>query len=64
MKKFYISNKVSGVFLGVYEGETKEDALNALARDAGYKDYAHYLEMVGAKNVLLVEEVTDESGVE
>jgi hypothetical protein len=36
---YTISNSRSGVILGVYEGTSKDDALDTLARDAGYADY-------------------------
>lgn len=38
MKRFSIGNK-QGADLGIYEGETADDALDAMARDAGYSDY-------------------------
>lgn len=37
---FKISNPASGVILGVYPGDTEAEALDSLARDAGYRDYA------------------------
>ena len=37
--KFNICNKVSGVDLGDYEGADKAEAMDAMAKDAGYKDY-------------------------
>ena len=40
MKRFEISNTNSGLVIGAYEGETAEDALDAMARDAGYSNYA------------------------
>jgi len=36
---YTISNAISGMVLGVYEGASKDDALDTLARDAGYEDY-------------------------
>lgn len=47
MKKWKIENRVSGVNLGVYEGPTQGDALDAMARDAGYRDYAEACEVTG-----------------
>ena len=38
--KYEISNTIGGVILGVYEGEIEQDALDAMAQDAGYKDAA------------------------
>lgn len=40
IQRWNIRNRLSGVDLGVYEGPTKSAALNAMARDAGYRDYA------------------------
>lgn len=40
MKRFEITNTNSGLVLGAYEGETAEEALDAMARDAGYSSYA------------------------
>lgn len=40
MSKYLITNTISGVELGVYEGNTESEALDAMARDAGYSDYA------------------------
>jgi hypothetical protein len=39
MTTFEISNQTSGYVLGTYEGATEMDALNALARDAGYDNW-------------------------
>lgn len=40
LRKWKITQTKSGVEMGVYEGETKRDALDAMARDAGYDDHA------------------------
>jgi hypothetical protein len=40
MSRYQIENTVSGVILGIYEGATETEALDACARDAGYADYA------------------------
>ena len=39
MKTWIIKNIVDGVVLGAYEGETEKDALDAMARAAGFKNY-------------------------
>lgn len=56
MKKFEIANRNSGLVLGVYEGETKEEALDAMARDAGYASYAGRPEEAGTEDDLIVTE--------
>lgn len=40
MTHFTISNTISGAHLGIYQGDTKAQALDALANDAGYEDHA------------------------
>lgn len=39
MNRYAISVQSSGVDLGVYEGDTEDGAIDAMARDAGYADY-------------------------
>jgi hypothetical protein len=40
MTKYQIAVKTSGVDLGVYDGADEDEAVEAMARDAGYRDYA------------------------
>jgi len=40
MTAFIITQPASGVVLGAFEGETAADAVDAMARDAGYDDAA------------------------
>jgi hypothetical protein len=47
MKTYSIGNKVSGAHLGTYDGETEKEALDAMARDAGYRDYVHASQETG-----------------
>lgn len=54
--RYSISNRISGHVLGVYEGDTEEQALDALAQDAGYRDYADQARQLGRT----VEELRDE----
>lgn len=57
-KSFRIENSKSGADLGVYEGETAADALDAMARDAGYADYQHCAETTGSdESDLIITEV-------
>lgn len=55
MKLYRIINELSGVALGVYEGETEQDALDAMARDAGYADHAEATEVAGSEGVVVEE---------
>jgi hypothetical protein len=41
MALYRIDNNKSGVFLGIYQAETPRLALDAMARDAGYENYAN-----------------------
>jgi hypothetical protein len=56
---YTISNAISGAVLGVYEGTSKDDALDTMARDAGYEDYFDACESGFDGDDLIVTEVTD-----
>lgn len=60
MKKFQISNLTSGADLGTYEATTREDALDAMARDAGYESFVASCEVTGEDGSdLVAREVED-----
>lgn len=58
-RTYRIVNRSTGTDLGLYRGATKEQALDAMAMDAGYHSYADVLHQgLGALDDLLV---TDET---
>jgi hypothetical protein len=58
--KYRIANPSSGVILGVYEGTSEDDALDAMAREAGYADYSEAQDAAPAgPDELIVTQVED-----
>lgn len=53
MPRFDISNITSGQYLGEFEAADEAGARDALARDAGYTDYAHACETVGFADLVV-----------
>ena len=47
MKTYQISNRTSGVILGTYRAEDERGALNAMAKDGGYRDHAAACHILG-----------------
>ena len=54
---YTISNRTSGVVLGVYQGTSKDDAIDSLARDAGYADFFDACESGEDGDDLIVTEI-------
>ena len=55
-KTYQISNSVSGAVLGDYEAADEMDALDVMAKDAGYQDYAD-LQSVSPDDDMIVVEI-------
>lgn len=62
MSQYEISNRSSGQILGTYIGATHWEALDAMARDAGYRDYAQACQETGAYDDLIVSRLPEEVG--
>lgn len=57
--KLFRIESSAGVVLGVYEGENEQQAFDALARDAGYRDHANACQQCGdLDDWLTITEVT------
>lgn len=46
MTTYKITNRISGADLGEYEADTEDHALDLMAQEAGYDDYADLLDRV------------------
>ena len=51
--KYRIENTRSGIVLGEYDAESKSDALDAMARDAGYRNYAEAVSVAPGTDILV-----------
>jgi len=54
---YTISNAISGHCFGIYEGTSRDDALDAMARDAGYADFFDACESGFGGDDLIVTEI-------
>lgn len=61
MKTWQITSKTSGADLGTYEAETREGALDAMAREAGYCDHADARKASGDDGAHLVVSEVEET---
>lgn len=52
MKRYRIKNTRSGAIFGIYQGIDKREALDAYARDAGYRDYLHACDVADGGSVV------------
>ncbi len=56
--RYQLTNKNSGLDLGIYEAANEAAALDAMAVDAGYKDFAESCKAVGTDgSEIVVEEL-------
>lgn len=55
MARFIIINEDSGTELGVYEADSREDALDLMAQDAGYESYRECLEAAPTAGIVASE---------
>ena len=56
MKSFRVHSPNTGHEFGIYGGESADEALDAMAVDAGYADYADACEVAGL--VAVADEIT------
>lgn len=53
--RYQIESARTGLVLGVYEAASEDDALDAMARDAGYSDYADALRVAPSAGLIVTE---------
>lgn len=53
--KYQVENTTSGHIFGTFEAETPEQALDKMAQDAGYKDFAAACEVAPGDDVVAYE---------
>lgn len=63
-RMFRISNKVSGAELGIYVAETADEALEAMAREAGYESYQDVCQVTGTDETQLIISEVDGSDID
>ena len=55
MKKFEIENTTSGFSLGIFEANSEEQALEIMAKEAGYNSYAEACEVAPGDDIVVTE---------
>lgn len=61
MVRYEIQNTITGLVLGVYDADSEEEALEAMARDAGYESAAAAAVVAPTKpGEILVTEIDEE----
>jgi hypothetical protein len=51
MTRFIIINEVSGAELGIYKADSRQEALDLMAQDAGYPSYQDCLAAVPSSGI-------------
>ena len=55
ISRYQITNTATGETLGTYVAASKRDALDQMARDAGYRDYDHAKRVAPTNHIVVIE---------
>ena len=61
MTRYEITSLLSGVVLGVYDAADEAAALDLMAQDAGYVDYAHACDVAPVKEGEIIVTIWDDA---